>query len=281
MGKVSQTAIFAAQVRAAHALLDSDPIFEDPYALALAGTSADEVRELFAHIPPACARVARVLQSQRARFVDEAVEDAVRRGVDQYIMLGAGLESFAWRRPDLLARTQVFEVDRPAMQEWKQGRLESVGLHRPPNLQFVGIDLATGEDLEDRLAGVGYDRRRPSIWSWLGVVVYLPLEAVESTLRRVATMAAPGSRLIVSYTVTRDFMDHDARAFDDLARAASAAEGEAHLTFLTPGEIESLSRGAGWADARSIDPATFGAWFSNRNDGLTPVHYEWLLEADR
>jgi methyltransferase (TIGR00027 family) len=277
---VSQTAIFAAQVRAAHAVLDKDPIFEDPYAMVLANASESDIRDLFAVIPEACARVARVLPNQRARFTDEEVESAVRRGVGQYIILGAGLDSFALRRPDLMTSIEVFEVDHPATQEWKRQRINEADLNLPANLHFVGMDFSTNDGLALRMTEAGFDPQRSSIWSWMGVVVYLHPEAVESTLCEVAELSAPGSRLLASYTVTPDLMDSDSREFDQLARAASAEGGEDHITALRADEIEGMARDAGWRTVGSVDPSTFAPWFSDRRDGLTPASYERILVAD-
>ncbi len=280
MDRASQTAVLAAQVRAAHALLDPDPIFEDRYALVLAGATEGDVRQLFAAIPVACAQVARVLPVQRARYVDEEVGRAVSRGVDQYVLLGAGLDSFAWRHPDLMDEIDLFEVDHPATQAWKRERLEAAGLSCPPRAHFIAADLAAGADLSERLGTATFDPSRASIWSWLGVVVYLDIEAVASTLREIAELAAPGSRLIVSYTVTPDLMDPGSREFADLARAASLDAGEPHLSAFAPAEIEGMAREAGWPRVHSVDPWSLAPWFSNRHDGLAPASYEWLLVAD-
>jgi methyltransferase (TIGR00027 family) len=277
---VSSTAMFAAQVRAAHALLDHDPVFVDPFALALAGVSEAEVRDLFTAIPEATARVARVLPNQRARFVDEEVETAVHRGVDQFVIMGAGLDSFAWRRTDLMPVIDLFEVDHPMTQGWKQERLAAVGLEVPSNLHFVGVDFATAGGFSEELTSAGFNPSQPSVWSWLGVVVYLSIEAVESTLRTMSELAAPGSRLLASYTVPRGLMDSDSREFDDLARAAAAEGGEPHVSFLAPDEIETIAGRAGWHTVRSADPSSLSSYFAGRTDGLTPVGYEWILVAD-
>jgi len=278
--RFSQTAVFAAQVRAAHGLLDPDPIFEDHYALVLADATEGDVCDLFAAIPDACARVARVLPAQRARYVDEEVGRAVGRGIDQYVLLGAGLDSFAWRRPDLMDEIDLFEVDHPATQTWKRKRLEAAGLSWPARASIVAADLAAGEDLAEGLDAVSFDPGRASIWSWLGVVVYLDVDAVASTLKEIEELAAPGSRLIVSYTVTPDLMDPGSRQFADLARAVSGDAGEPHLSAFAPAEIEGMARDAGWPRVHSIDPSSFAPWFSNRQDGLEPASYEWLLVAD-
>jgi methyltransferase (TIGR00027 family) len=278
--KASETAALAAQVRAAHAILDPDPIFEDPFALALAGSSESEVRELFSAIPPSCARVARLLPSQRARFADDEVERAVGRGVDQYVVLGAGLDSFAWRRTDLMAHLDVFEVDHPATQAAKLERLAAIDLAPPRQLYFAGVDFTAREGLSAGLADAGFDPGRPSIWSWLGVIVYLPLEAIESTLSSVAALSAPGSELVASYCVPRELMDPASREFDALAREASAAGGEPHISFVAPDEIETIARTAGWPVVRSVAPSSLTAWFAGRSDRLAPVSYEWFLVAE-
>lgn len=281
MEGVSQTAIFAAQVRAAHAILDHDPIFEDPYAMVLADASEEEVRALFDLIPPACARVARVLPNQRARFVDEEVAQAVQGGIGQYVILGAGLDSFAWRRRDLMPDIELFEVDHPATQEWKIQRLSVAGLSQPSNVHFVGMDFEAQGTFSVGMSQTGFDPRRPSIWSWMGVAVYLGLDAITCMLRDAADLAASGSRFLASYTVTPDLMDDDSREFDDLARTVSGESGEDHISAFRPEEIEALVIGTGWNNARSVNPVSFEAWFSERVDGLTPASYEWLLVADK
>jgi len=278
MEGVSQTAVFAAQVRAAHGVLDRNPIFEDPFAMVLADASEKEIQELFALIPPACARVARVLPNQRARFVEEEVERGIRNGIRQYVLLGAGLDSFAWRRPDLMADIELYEVDHPATQEWKRQRMGTAGLVHPANLHFVGMDFEIDE-LQTGMLGVGFDTELPSIWSWMGVIVYLEVGSIEATLRATADLGAPGSRMLASFTVTTDLMDSDSREFDQLARAASAASGEDHLTALGPREIEAIARNAGWRRAETVDPSSFAVWFSGRDDGLRPASYEQILVA--
>jgi methyltransferase (TIGR00027 family) len=276
---VSQTAIFAAQVRAAHAVLDRDPIFEDPYAMVLADASETDIRDLFALIPEGCARVARVLPNQRARFSEEEVERAVHRGIKQYVILGAGLDSFAWRRTDLMTKIELFEVDHPNTQEWKRQRMRMAGLIPPANLHFVPIDFDKDE-LQAQMTEAGFDRDSPSIWSWMGVIVYLEVGSIESTLRAVADLATSGSRMLASYTVTSDLMDSDSREFDELARAASAEGGEDHITALAPQEAEAIAREAGWRTAHTVDTSSFTAWFSGRDDGLAPAAYERILIAD-
>jgi methyltransferase (TIGR00027 family) len=281
MEGASRTAILTAQFRAAHALVDPDPIFEDPFALALADRSAADVTEfLAANAPDSCAHVVRLFVCQRSRFVEEEVQRAVGSGVDQYVDLGAGLNSFAWRRPELLARLALFEVDHPATQAWKRGRLAATGLACPPNLHFVGVDFRAAETLGARLTAAGFDPARASIWSWLGVIQYLPLAAVGSTLGAVAGLAAPGSRLVASYGVTEELMDPASVEFTELTRVFTARIGEPQITWVAPSDMEAVARAAGWPRVRSVDPSSFAPWFAGRTDGLGPVRAEWLLVAE-
>jgi methyltransferase (TIGR00027 family) len=281
MEGASRTAVMMAQFRAAHALVDRDPIFEDRFALALAGCSASDVTAfLAANAPDSCAHVVRLFACQRSRFAEEEVERAAGRGVDQYVDLGAGLNSFAWRRPDLMAGLALFEVDHPATQEWKRGRLAATGLSCPPNLHFVGVDFREADTLGGRLTAAGFDPARASIWSWLGVIQYLPIAAVQATLRTVAALAAPGSELVASYGVPDELMDPASVEFTELARVFTAQIGEPQITWVAPGDIEAAARAAGWPHVKSVDPASFAPWFAGRADGLEPVRAEWLLVAE-
>jgi methyltransferase (TIGR00027 family) len=281
MERASRTAIVLAQFRAAHVLDDSEPIFEDTLALELAGLSGADVREFFAtSIPPSCAHVARLFPCQRSRFVEEEVARRVRQGVDQFVDLGAGLSSFAWRRPDLMSGLELFEVDHPATQEWKRERIDAVGLESPDNLHFASVDLAGNDDLGERLTAAGFDPGRASIWSWLGVILYLPIAAVQSTLTAVAELAAPNSTVIASYGVPDDLMEPASREFAEVGRAWTAQAGEPQITWPAPAEIEAIAKAAGWSSAHSVDPASLAPWFANRPDGLEPVRYEWLLVAE-
>jgi methyltransferase (TIGR00027 family) len=175
---------------------------------------------------------------------------------------------------------ELYEVDHPATQGWKQQRMSVANLAHPGNLHFVGMDFQSDE-LKVGMMEAGFDKELPSVWSWMGVVVYLEVDTIESTLRAAADLGASGSRLLASYTVTSDLMDADSREFDELARAASAEGGEDHITALAPSEFEAIARGAGWHTAETVDPSSFAGWFSNRDDGLMPAAYERILVADK
>jgi methyltransferase (TIGR00027 family) len=281
MGNPDPTALGSVMVRAAHALHDEDPIFEDTLSLKLAGLSEHDVKAfLEANGPESLGHVARLFQCQRSRFVEEQVAVAADRGVDQFVDLGAGLSSFAWRRPDLMSRLDLFEVDQPATQDWKLERIDAAGFSCPSNLHFAAVDFASEDDLASRLKAVGFEPERPSIWSWLGVILYLPVDAIRSTLTAVRELAASGSTLIASYGVPNSLMDPDSQSFAEITRAWTSQAGTPQITWLAPDEIEALAKAAGWVRVNSVDPASLKDWFVGRTDGLEPVRYEWLLVAE-
>jgi O-methyltransferase involved in polyketide biosynthesis len=115
----------------------------------------------------------------------------------------------------------------------------------------------------------------------LGVIQYLPLKAVRSTLRAVAGLAVPGSKLVASYGVTKELMDPASRQFTERTRVFTAVIGEPQVTWVAPGDIDALARAAGWPRVESVDPSSFAPWFAGRTDGLEPVRAEWLLVAEK
>jgi methyltransferase (TIGR00027 family) len=158
MQGASHTAVMTAISRGAHNFMDPDPIFSDPYALALVGkTESETVEYLKAAGPEHLWHVARSFVCQRSRLVEEAVERAVADGVDQFVDLGAGLSSFAWRRTDLMQSVNLFEVDHPDSQAFKRERVDAGGLTCPPNMHFVAVDFTTADSLANALAAAGFD----------------------------------------------------------------------------------------------------------------------------
>jgi len=280
MQGASQTAVMTAISRGAHNFMDPDPIFSDPYALPLVGkTESETVEYLKASGPEHLWHVARLFVCQRSRFVEEAVERAVAAGVRQFVDLGAGLSSFAWRRTDLMQTLNLFEVDHPDSQVFKRERVDASGLTCPPNMRFVAVDFTAADSLASALSAAGFDASKPSIWSWLGVVTYLTVDAIRSTVSEVAALSAPGSTLIATFGVPDEFMEPASAEFAALVRDLVAKIGEPQITWLSPDEMETLVRESRWREVRRVDPASFAPWFAGRSDGLQPVRYEWLLVA--
>ncbi|HEX4558389.1 MAG TPA: class I SAM-dependent methyltransferase [Mycobacterium sp.] len=280
MQGASLTAVMTAMGRGAHHFMDPDPIFSDPYALALADKTEANAIELLNVSGEHLRHVGRLFVCQRSRFVEEAVERAVSDGVDQFVDLGAGLSSFAWRRTDLMKALNLFEVDHPKSQAFKRERVDAIGLSYPSNMHFVAVDFTADDSLADSLAAAGFDASKPSIWSWLGVVHYLSIEAVRATLTEVAGLSAPGSMLILTFGVPDEFMEPASREFSYIVREVVAQAGEPQITWLPPAEMEAIAWDAHWRQVRSVDPASLWPWFAGRSDGLEPVRYEWLLVAE-
>ena len=201
--KRASTADLAAAARARHQR-DRVRLLEDPYAFSLTSPSLQRVLRFR---PAAWFMANWALRGLkpvilglfiRARYAEQAVEAALREGIRQYVIVGAGLDSFALRRTDLVPPLRVFEIDRPTMQEVKRERIRNAGIPLPAGLQFVPADLER-VSVMDALADSSFDRERPVILSFLGVTYYLTPDALAESARSIAAGVVPGSRLVLDY----------------------------------------------------------------------------------
>jgi methyltransferase (TIGR00027 family) len=201
----------------------------------------------------------------RARFVEDLVEAAV--DADQYVLLGAGLDTFAQRRP---VHMQVFEIDQPGPQAWKRDRLVELGYGVPPHLHLVPVDFEAGEDWREPLVAAGFDPTRPSIIASTGVSMYLTREAIEATLRTVATFAS-GSMLAMTFMLPIEMTDPAVRPGIEAAAKGARAAGTPFISFFTPMEMLDLARAAGFPEVQHVSADEIALrYFSNRSDGLRP-----------
>src|SRR5690349_3724907 len=190
------TAVRVALWRALHLEADAPPhVFEDDVGLKLA--APDEGWRSRPDMSP-FTRPFRASIVARARFAEDLLEEQLARGIAQYVILGAGLDTFAQRRPELASRLRVFEVDRPDAQAWKRQRLTELGLGVLPCLELVPVDFERGEDFLERLAAAGFDSQKPALVGCMGVSMYLTGDAIAATLRQLASLA-PGSTLVMSF----------------------------------------------------------------------------------
>ncbi|HVN29996.1 MAG TPA: SAM-dependent methyltransferase [Candidatus Binataceae bacterium] len=288
-GKPSATAIFCAMVRAAHLLWDQPPrIFEDTLALQLSGCASeaalkaqmDQFDAEFGRITsPDFGRTARRLMTTaiitRGRYLEDEVDRAVRRGVSQYVILGAGLDSFAYRRTELAKVLHIFEVDHPATQAWKRTRLHAAGLEMPANLSLVPVDFEK-ESLIGKLRMSGYRTDASALFSWLGVTMYLSTDAIFGTLRTVAELAR-GTEIIFEYNAPKDSVDEETQRILAAAMTAAQARGEPQGTSFEPAKLAEEVRKIGFAEVTDFGPDESAArYFNNRTDGLrpfAPAHY--------
>ncbi len=278
-GGPSHTALTAAAARAAHLVVDSEPlIFSDHLAAALLGDLADELigfhRAHAAHPVLAGARGQVVV---RSRYTEDRLARGVASGIGQYVILGAGLDSFGCR-PGLAGRVRVFEVDHPASQAWKRAALARAGIRPAGVVSYVPADLAAGS-LTDALAAAGFDLSRPALVSWLGVIMYLTRPAIERTLAAVARLA-PGTELIADYMLPAGLRDAAGDSYAELVAPVAASRGEPWRTFLSPDEMAGLLARHGFAVAEqagqreAVDPALW-----QRHDPLRPVRLSMLARA--
>jgi methyltransferase (TIGR00027 family) len=265
-GQPSRTAYSAARYRAAHQLLEQGHIFTDPLAVPILGASPDELR---ADEPR---RAMRFFVSARSRFAEDALAAAVAsRGLANLVVLGAGLDTFAYRNPHPGLR--VFEVDHPATQAWKRRRLTEAGIAVPPSLTFVGVDFER-ESLTSRLHLDG-----PAFFFWLGVVPYLTRDGFDETLSFVA--AGDGNEVVFDYAQSPERMSPERRAALEARAARVARIGEPWLTYFEPAEIGADLRARGFVDVEDLGPAELAARFLDRRDVPPDTPGGHLLRARR
>jgi methyltransferase (TIGR00027 family) len=216
----------------------------------------------------------------RARFVEDLLEEQAARGVGQYVILGAGLDTFAQRRPELASRLRVFEVDQPGTQAWKRQRLVELGFGIPPPLRLVPVDFERGDSWLERLAASGFNAGLPALVASTGVSMYLTRDAIAATLRQIAGLA-PGSTLIMSFMLPVELADPDVRPGIEAAVRGARANGTPFISFFTPREMLALAREAGFRDAKHVSAADLAElYFAGRTDGLRPPNNsEELLVA--
>jgi methyltransferase (TIGR00027 family) len=215
----------------------------------------------------------------RARFIEDLVAEQARRGIRQYVILGAGLDTFAQRRPEPASRLRVFEVDRPGPQVWKRERLIDLGLGIPEWLRLVPVDFETGESWWEQLENAGFDAARPAVVASTGVIMYLSRDATSATLRRVATLA-PGSTLAATFMLPLSLVEPEERSVREATERFARAAGTPFISFFTPSEMLGMARAAGFREARHVSAAALTErYFAGRPDGLRPSSSEELLVA--
>ena len=273
----STTAKRTAVARGEHRLLDSAPwILNDPFALMLVGA---EWRQIYdaraARHHERVWRDARAWVVARSRYAEDRLEE---RPFTQYVILGAGLDSFSWRRPDLLHTLRVFEVDHPATQTWKRERIATLALPTSDHHVFAPVDFET-ESVRDGLDAAGFDWSVPTMFSWLGVTAYLDVRAIETMLRNVAS-AVPASEIVLTYSPPESSLDEFSREFRSILLRVAADAGEPLITMLSPADASTLVERCG---LRVVDHPDHDdihqRYFAARNDGLTPHNHECLITA--
>jgi methyltransferase (TIGR00027 family) len=268
-GRPSLTALWVATVRARHQLLDKPPVFDDPVALKIIGEpAASLLRAAPAASEDLMSRTMRAPVVARSRIAEDALHAAVQRGVSQYVVLGAGLDTFAYRNPYPPARLQVFEVDHPATQAWKRGLLEQARIELPASLHFVALDFET-KALGDALGEARFDPARPTFYSWLGVTMYLEPGAVLATLEHIVSASAPGSEVVFDFVLKPSPLDLPKRTTLGALAFFFARLGEPWKASFDPRTLSETMRRMGYAEVRYLSREQMNAHcFKGRNDRL-------------
>ncbi len=263
------TAVRVALWRAMHVQIDPPPhVFEDEIGLRLVAPEDGWRRrpDMDSHFT----KPFRASIVARARFIEDLVTEEAGRGVAQYVILGAGLDTFAQRRPEIASRLRIFEVDRPGPQAWKRQRLIELGFGIPEWLRLVPVDFEAGDDWWQRLAAAGFDIGQPAVVASTGVSMYLTKDAIAATLRQVAAFA-PGSTLAMTFLLPLELADPEVRPGLELAEKGARASGTPFISFFTPAEMLALARQAGFREVQYVSAATLGQrYFASRTDGLRP-----------
>jgi methyltransferase (TIGR00027 family) len=274
-GRASKTALRVAIRRAAHQIVEQPRILDDPIAVPLLGPGFARDMERASH---KVGRDFRAFMAARSRYTEDHLAEAVTRGVTQYVVLGAGLDTFAYRNP--FPSLRVFEVDFPATQAWKREMLAEAAITSPESLTFVPLDFEH-KALAEGLAEAGFDASRPAYFGWLGVVPYLTLDAFRATLSAIAQLPT-GTAVSFDYALAPETLSPRGRmAFDALSRRVASA-GEPFQLFFTPDTLEKDLRHAGFHRIEQLDSDHINElYFKNRADGLklSPVNLAMLVTA--
>ncbi len=261
----SRTALIPARQRAAHQLLDHGSILFDPFAIKILREDEKDVLQ-FANFHP-MASIGRLLTAARSRIAEDALSEAVARGVRQIVILGAGLDAFALRSPYDALEIRIYEVDHPATQAWKRQCMAEAQLALPPWLIFVPVDFER-DDLGEMLAGAGFQRNSPAFFTWLGVVPYLTREATGSTLDYMASIQS--SEVVFDYMEPPQSFSEEMRELVTEQTEELEKMGERWVSSFEPAGIRSFLRAHGFREIEDVDFQEITSRFGRAVQGLSP-----------
>ncbi|HEY9680605.1 MAG TPA: class I SAM-dependent methyltransferase [Oculatellaceae cyanobacterium] len=261
------TAVRVALWRAMHVQLDALPhVIEDEVGLRLVAP-ADGWRER-PDMDPKGTILFRSSIVARARFIEDLVIDGAEHGVSQYVILGAGLDTFALRRSDIASRLEIFEVDSPGPSTWKQRRLKELGIGVPDWLKLVPVDFEAGESWWDQLTAAGFASEQPAIVASTGVSMYLTRDAVAATLRQVARLA-PGSKFAMTFMLPLELIDTEEQPVQEMTLMYARRSGTPFITFFSPAEIAALAIECGFKKTEHVSSGDLHRqYLAGRTDGL-------------
>lgn len=271
------TAVRTALWRALHVLLDEKPlVFADEVG---AKIIAEENWQSRPDMGADFSKSMRASIVGRARFIEDLVEERFSQGVEQYVILGAGLDTFAFRRNDLASKMQVFEVDQPGPQAWKRKRITEMGMTPPSGLHFVPVDFEAGQSWWDELIKAGFDKSKSAIIVSTGVSMYLSEEANSATLKQVAKLA-PNSAFAMTFMLSLDLLEPKEKSIMEFVMNKAKESGTPFLSLFKPEDIVALAKSAGFRESKYVSAKEiFERYFAKRTDGLNAGNAEAFLIA--
>ena len=265
--EASRTALMIARQRAAHQVLDRGSILHDPFAMKILREDEKDVLQ-FANKHP-LASIGRLFSTARSRIAEDALSDAVERGVRQIVILGAGLDTFALRNPHGALEIRIYEVDHLATQAWKRERLAEAQIELPPSLILVPVDFER-DDLGEKLVAAGFQQNSPTFFTWLGVVPYLTQEAIARTLDYISSI--PNSEVVFDYMEPPEAFSEELRQIEKARAEQLAKIGERSDTRFEPAAIAEILRSHGFSDIEDISFQEIASRFGPAVQGLAPGH---------
>lgn len=267
-GTPSRSALRVAMVRAVHHLLDDPIVLDDPIAMPILGAQmAAALQDDPFQLNDPMSRGLRAALIARSRFAEDGLQDAVRAGVRQYVVLGAGLDTFSLRNPHAAQGLHVFEVDHPSTQEWKKGLLHNAEIPVPDTMTFVAVDFEK-KSLADGLREAGFQFDQTAYFSWLGVTLYLTREAIFDVLGFVAALPK-GSAIAFDYSLQRSLLNPIDRVISETLGKQIADQGEPWISFFDPVELEREVKELGFTSVVNVGPDEMNPqYFFRRKDGL-------------
>ncbi len=269
------TAIRTALWRALHVQIDSKPyIIEDEIGLKLINPPNDWQQR------PDMKFTKRLRASviARARFIEDLIIEQSKQGVNQYVILGAGLDTFAQRRPDIASKLQIYEIDQADTLYWKQQKLSEIGYSIPNYLHFVPVDFETSS-WWNQLLKLGFDINKPAVVTCTGVSLYLTKDTISATLNHISTLAL-GSKLAMSFYLPMELLDAEDKPMQEIAEKGAREAGTPMVSFFTPNELLTLANKAGFKETTTISTKDIELlYFADRTDNLLPASGEVFLLA--
>lgn len=271
------TAVRIALWRALHVQVDAKPyILEDEMGLKLVAPDDSWRRRLDMNVD--FTRRMRASIVARARLIEDLVVEQSKQGLCQYVILGAGLDTFAQRRTDIASNLQIYEIDQPDTLAWKQQRLIELGLGVPEYLHYVPVNFEASS-WWNSLLKAGFDTKQPAVVACTGVSVYLTKEAITSTLNQVATLAS-GSKLAMTFSLPIELLDEEDKPLQELAKKGTREAGTPMVSYFTPDEILTLANRAGFKEVTTKSTKDIQQYyFTNRADNLLPASGDIYLLA--